>query len=92
MNQRIPPRLYSHILDENDKTVVLLEHLDYFNRASGMSSPLRRAADAVAALKEPVYALISPTVLSGVNPATAQIIQEIMTTGSSKDLMRHIQP
>ena len=88
VNERIPPYLFRDILDDNDKVVVTLEHLDYYNRACGMSSPYRFAAKSVAKLDIPISSLTDLRSLSGVASATKRIIEEILETGASSQLER----
>jgi DNA repair photolyase len=80
---RIPSRLYGDILDDNDRVVVMLEHLAYFHRTAGRSSPYRFAANSVSKLKEPLSSMRKELrKLNGVGAVTEKIIKEILDTGS----------
>lgn len=82
--RRVPPNLYADILDDNDNVQVMLEHLDYFHRERGQTTPYRYAANSVAKLKEPLTDLKSLRQLNGVGPATERLIKEILQTGKCK--------
>lgn len=85
--RRIPPRLWADLLDEDDRVVIALEHLDYFLRAEGGDSPFGQVAQAVARLEEPLATWRDKLrQLRGVGPATERIILEFLDTGRSKDL------
>jgi DNA repair photolyase len=86
VNQRIPPRLYRDILDDNDSVAVMLAHLDYFHRAEGRRAPYGQAARAIASLETPVSALADLRSLSGVGFHAAKIIREIRETGRCEAL------
>lgn len=82
--KRIPPKLYYDIVSENDKIVVILEHLDYLLKSQGRKSPYGFAAYSISQLKKPVRNLeFSLQGLRGVGPTTERIIQEILRTGTS---------
>ncbi len=84
MPMRIPPSLYSEILDENDLVVVMLEHIDYLLRLKGATSPYGYAAYSISQVKEPLSTIKSKLKnLKGVGSATEKIILEILETGSS---------
>ena len=82
--KRIPPKLYSDILSENDKIVVMLDHIDFILKSQGKKSPYGYAAYSISQLKEPIRNIeFSLQTLSGVGPTTEKIIQEIIRTGTS---------
>jgi DNA repair photolyase len=82
--KRIPPLLYRDILSENDLVIVMLEHIDYFLKMEGKSSPYGYAAYSISKLKEPLSSMKSNLRrLKGVGKITEGIILEIIKTGSS---------
>lgn len=85
--QRIPPEFYVDLLDENDKVVVMLEHIDYFLKSRGKTSPYGYAAYSISQLKQPLSNMKSDLCsLKGVGKVTERIILEILTTGKSSFL------
>ena len=82
--RRIPPSLYNDILSENDRVVVILEHLDYLLKLQGKRSSYGYAAYSISKLKQPLssmkYDLQS---ITGVGKVTENIIREILDTGCS---------
>lgn len=82
--QRIPPRLYCDILSENDKVVVILEHIDYFLKMQNKKSPYGYAAYSISQLKEPLSNMrFHLRDIKGVGCVIEKIILEILETGSS---------
>jgi DNA repair photolyase len=87
--QRIPPEFYVDLLEENDKVMVMLEHIDYFLKSQGKTSPYGYAAYSISQLKEPLSNMKSDLrSLKGVGKVTERIILEILTTGKSSFLER----
>jgi DNA repair photolyase len=81
---RMPPELYADLLDENDRLVVALEHLDDLLRLQGKRSGFGFAARAIAALEEPVSKLLYRGAnIAGVNASVKQAAEEILKTGTS---------
>ncbi len=81
--RRIPPRLFADLLDDNDRAVVLLEHMDYFQRAGGRDSFYGLAARSIARLDRPLAELRDDLCsLSGVGEFTEGLLLEILDTGS----------
>ena len=81
---RMPPHLYSDLLDPTDRVVVILDHLDYLVSMCGRPSPYGRAAHQITRLNEPVTAFRGRlTTISGVGRVTERIIEEILETGRS---------
>jgi DNA repair photolyase len=81
---RIPPYLFKDMLDENDRVVVMLEHMDYVLRLKGHSSPYGYAAYSISQLKEPLSSISGNLrSLKGVGKVTESIVREILRTGSS---------
>ncbi|MBW1763231.1 MAG: radical SAM protein [Deltaproteobacteria bacterium] len=85
MPRRIPPYVFKNILKENDHVAVMLEHMDYFLRSRGQTSPYRKAAYSVTQIEEPLSNIRKRLrELKGVGNATESIIKEIMDTGTSR--------
>jgi len=85
--QRIPPEFYVDLLDENDKVAVILEHIDYFLKSRGKTSPYGYAAYSISQLKEPLSNMKSNLCsLKGVGKVTERIILEILNSGKSSFL------
>lgn len=85
MARRIPPRLFIDLLDDNDRAVVLLEHLDYFQRAEGRKSFYGLAARSIAALDRPLTELRDDLQsLRGVGAVTQRLLLEILDTGTCR--------
>ena len=84
MPRRIPISLFRHILNENDLVIIILEHLDYFLKSEGKTSPFGYAAYSIAQLKQPLSGVRnSLKKLKGIGPTTERIILEILDTGKS---------
>jgi hypothetical protein len=82
--KRIPPSLYQDILSENDRIVVILEHIDYLLKSQGKTSPYGFSAYFISKLQEPLSNMKDELQkLKGVGKATEGIILEILETGSS---------
>lgn len=90
---RIPPYLYSDILDENNRVIVMLEHLDYLLKLEGKISPYGFAAYSISKLRNPLSDMKNNLKnIQGVGKTTEKIILEIMETGNSsyyKKLLYH---
>ena len=82
---RIPPLFYKDILDENDRVIVILEHLDYLLQIQGKKTPYGYAAYQLSRISEPLktkkYELRN---IKGIGPVTERLIIEILETGSSQ--------
>lgn len=82
--KRIPQYLYDDILDENDKIIVILDHIDYLLKMQGKKSPYGYAAYSISKLQKPLstikYDLQS---IKGVGKTTEAIILEILEKGTS---------
>lgn len=84
MPRRIPVSLFQKLLTENDLVVIILEHLDYFLKSEGKTSPYGYAAYTISRLKRPLKNMTtSLTKLKGIGPTTERIILEILRTGRS---------
>lgn len=87
ISKRIPPYLYQDILTENDRVIIMLEHLDYLLKLDGQKSPYGFAAQSIACLAKPVSQTRgSLRKLKGVSEVTERIICEILDTGTLKCL------
>ena len=85
--KRIPPALYTDILSENDRVIVMLEQIDYLLKLEGKNSPYGYAAYSISQLKEPLSSmLVSLTEIKGVGKTTERIIQEILDKKTSSYL------
>jgi DNA repair photolyase len=85
MPQRMPRHLFQDILDENDRVIVMLEHIDHFLKLKGARSPYGFAAYSLSKIKEPLSEIrYELTGIKGVGPGTARMIQEILDTGTSE--------
>jgi hypothetical protein len=85
---KIPPRislaLYKDVLEENDLVVVILEHIDYFLKLQGRTSPYGYAAYSISQIKEPLSTMKGELrSIKGVGRVTESIILEILKTRSS---------
>lgn len=81
---RMPPSIFGQVMDENDKIGVMLEHMDYFHRARGYKSTFGWAARKVRELEVPLRSMADRLrSVSGIGPASADLIREILATGTS---------
>jgi len=82
MAKRIPQSVYDGFLNETDKVIVILEHIDYVLKSRGGKSPYGYAAYSISKIKEPIsnmrFMLKS---LKGVGRVTEKLILEILDTG-----------
>ena len=84
MPKRVPPHLWAHLVTENEKVAIILDHLDYLARLRGKPSSYAQAARSIHALPTSIGTYSGAlTDLAGIGPATANIIQEIIETGTS---------
>ncbi|MEE8398360.1 MAG: radical SAM protein [Desulfobacterales bacterium] len=91
MPKRVPLSLFSEVLDENDRVVIILEHMDYLLKLRGQKTPFGYAAYAISQVKEPLSSQrLKLRNLKGVGNVTERTILEILDTGSAayyKELM-----
>jgi len=81
MPKRIPPELFTDILNENDLVVVILEHIDYLLKLEGKKSPFGYAAYSLSQIQEPLSDLENKLrTIKGVGETTEGIIREILHT------------
>ncbi|MFH1073896.1 MAG: radical SAM protein [Candidatus Firestonebacteria bacterium] len=84
MPVRIPAGILKDIIGENDLTVIILEHIDYFLKIEGKSSPFGYAAYSISQLKEPLSSIKGELKkIKGVGESTEKIILEILKTRTS---------
>jgi len=84
MPMRIPPTLYREILSENDRVVVMLEHIDYLLKMQGTKSSLGYAAYSISQVKEPLSDMKGELrKIKGVGEKAEDIILDILDKGTS---------
>lgn len=81
---RIPPHIWSRYVDETDRVVIILEHIDFLLKLKGQKSPYGYAAYVISQLKEPISSCNRLNQVRGVGNTTAKIIREIIETGTSR--------
>lgn len=85
MPVRIPPSLFTDIIDENDRVIVILEHIDYLLKMRGERSPYGYAAYSISKINEPLSGMRENLQrLPGIGKTTEKMVREILDTGSSK--------
>lgn len=84
--KRIPAKIYNKILSKTDLTIVILQHLDYLLKLKGIKNPYGYSAHQISKLTQPIenYKFREISQLRGIGKFTAKIIDEIITTGTSK--------
>lgn len=82
--KRIPLYIYQPMLNITDTVIVILEHLDYLARLQNMKSPYGFAAYSISQMSSSILDIKDRlTQIKGVGEHTAQIIREIIETGTS---------
>ena len=81
---RMPPELYSDLLDDRDRIVVMLEQRGYLFRLRGKISAYGYAARAVARWEGPISDLREKQI-PGISGKAGALIREILSTGSAKE-------
>ena len=82
--RRIPTHVFQNVLDDNDRVVVTLENIDYFQGEQGRRSKFRVAAHSIAMCQDPLSTLRSNLRnLPGVDAEIEEIIIEILDKGVS---------
>jgi Cdc6-like AAA superfamily ATPase len=80
---RIPAKIFSNFIDQNDFVVVILDQMDYLLKARGQRSSYGFAAHSLSQLKEPIEHLKDElTSLSGIGVVTKKLIEEILQSGT----------
>jgi len=83
--KRIPPAIYSNILSKSDLIIVILEHLDYLLKLKGKKSSYGYAAYVISKLGVPIEELKTDlTKIKGIGRAAAEIIREVLKTGTCR--------
>lgn len=81
---RMPLRLFSDQIDENDLVVALLDHIDYYLKLSGNRSSYGYASYVISQIKEPLTTMRgSFRQMNGIGQSIERVIHEILDTGSS---------
>jgi len=81
---RIPARLFSRFINQNDVVTVILEQMDYILKQKGEKTPYGYGAYSISQLDKPVSEYRNVlTSLKGIGPVTEKIILEILETGTS---------
>jgi len=81
---RIPTSLYRDILDENDRVIVILEHIDYLLKMRGEKSSLGYAAYSISQVQEPLSNMKGELrKIKGVGEKAEAIILDILDKGTS---------
>ena len=81
---RIPTSLYRDILDENDRVIVMLEHIDYLLKMRGEKSSLGYAAYSISQVQEPLSNMKGELrKIKGVGEKAEAIILDILDKGTS---------
>ncbi len=81
---RIPQKLYNDMLNENDRIIVLLEHIDYLLKMRGEKSCYGYAAFTLSKVKEPLSTIRDKLGnLKGTGPGIKKVVLEILDTGRS---------
>ncbi len=85
MPQRMPPALFQDILAENDRVMVMLEHVDFVLKSLNRISPYGYAAWSISKLTVPLSSMRDKLrQIKGVGPATEKMVLEILDTGSCR--------
>jgi DNA repair photolyase len=83
--KRIPPWLFKDMLSDNDRVIVILEHLDYLLKLEGKKSPFGYAAYSISQLQQPLSIMTNKLcTIKGVGPSIERIIREVLDTGTSR--------
>ena len=81
---RIPPHLWQEFYDENDRVVIILEHIDYLLKLRNEKSYYGLAAYSISQLNDSVSASFETLhQLRGIGKTTVRLIREILDTGTS---------
>ena len=93
MPLRIPGALFSDVISENDRVVVILDQIHYLLQIRGKRSPYGYAAHQIAQITTPLSQIVySIRDIPGVGKQIEQAINEIIISGSSslyEKLMYH---
>jgi DNA repair photolyase len=90
---RMPVELFTDLLEDRDRVVVILEQMDYLFRLKGQTSAYGSAARAVARMPAPACDwLRSEEPLPGISGKARSLIREILETGTAQDYERLLRP
>jgi len=81
---RVPPELFRGLTERTAYVVIVLEHLDYYSRLRGGSSPFGYAAHRLLQAQIRLEDPIDWEKVDDIGPASAQVIREIIETGTSR--------
>jgi hypothetical protein len=81
---RVPYRLFSNILEGNDKIIVILDHIDYYLKLAGQRTSFGYAGYLLSKIKEPLHTSKEKIDTLRVNKTTRDVIHELLDTGSSQ--------
>jgi DNA repair photolyase len=82
--KRIPSLLYKDILSENDLVVVILEHIDYLQKLTGIRSSFGYVAYQISKIRKPLSTIKNQiSTIKGINQKIKEIILEILETKKS---------
>jgi DNA repair photolyase len=81
---RIPPHIWDAEVDENDRVIIILEHIDYLLKLRGGKSHYNSAAYSISQQKETLSSMREKLEqLKGIGVSTARLVREVLDTGSS---------
>ncbi|MBN1465141.1 radical SAM protein [candidate division KSB1 bacterium] len=81
---RIPPFIWHDFVDETDRVVIILEHIDYLLKLKKRTSSYGYAVYSISQVQEPLQNVRQQLHnMKGIGPSTARLICEILDTGSS---------
>lgn len=81
---RIPSKFFKDIIDKTDQIIVMFEQMDYILKPEWKKNPYSYAAYAISQLNEPIeFYRNDLTSINGIGEKTAEIITEILDTGTS---------
>lgn len=75
---RLPVKFVDKFLSENDRIVLILEHIDYLLKLKGRKCYLGYAAYQLSQLREPISSINRLTDIKGIGPDAERIIKEII--------------
>jgi hypothetical protein len=81
---RIPNHLFSDVIPENDRVVVILDQMHYLLQIHGQRSPYGYAAHQIAQISTPLSQIVhSIREIQGVGTQIERVINDIITIGST---------
>ncbi len=84
--KRIPPAIFSKVINQNDQIIVFLQHLDYLLKLKNRKNPYGYASYKLAQINEPIKNLSKTQLksINGIGDVTVKIINEIINTKKCK--------